>query len=76
MEVKDYPELSWKQIQQVLESNGYVEIPMNDKHYVHLQKDKTKVRIIKLEKVPRLFLNYIIRETQIPIENFIKIETK
>lgn len=76
MKVKDYPELSWKQIQQTLENRGYVEISMNDRHYVHLEKDTKNIRIIKLEKVPRLFLDYIIRETKIPIDDFIKIKTK
>ncbi|KEQ55982.1 hypothetical protein SCCGRSA3_00854 [Marine Group I thaumarchaeote SCGC RSA3] len=71
MKIKDYPELSWKQIQQVLENKGYVEIQMNEKCYIHLQKDKKNVRIIKVEKVPRLFLQHIINETRIPIEAFV-----
>jgi predicted RNA binding protein YcfA (HicA-like mRNA interferase family) len=69
--IADYPELSWKQILQVLENNGFVEKENNDRHYVHLQKDLKNVRILKVEKIPRLFLHYIINETKIPIEDFI-----
>lgn len=69
--IADYPELSWKQILQVLESNGFAEREHDDRHYVHLQKNLKNVRILKVEKVPRLFLHYIINETKIPIEDFI-----
>lgn len=70
--IVNYPELSWKQIKQVLENNGFAEIKFNDRHYVHLQKGPINVRIVKVEKVPRLYLNHIINETEVPVEAFIE----
>ena len=48
--IADYPELSWKQIQQVLKNKGFVELKFDDKHYVHLQKGGKNVRVVKVEK--------------------------
>ena len=70
--VSDYPELNWKQIQQILQSKGFEELKTGDKWYVHLQKDKKNVRIIKVNKVPRLFLRHIVDETDVPIEYFME----
>ena len=68
--IADYPELSWKQIQQVLKNKGFVELKFDDKHYVYLQKGGKNVRVVKVEKVPRLYLDHIINETDVPIEDF------
>ena len=69
--IADYPELSWKHIQQVLKNKGFVELKFDDKHYVHLQKGDKNVRVVKVEKVPRLYLDHIINETDVALEDFI-----
>lgn len=71
MNVKDYPELSWKKIKQVLENKGFSTLEKNDRHYVNLKKDSQEIRIIKVEKVPRLFLQHIIDKSKIDIKEFI-----
>ena len=71
LRIADYPELSWKQIQQVLKNKGFVELKFDDKHYVHLQKGSKNVRVVKVDKVPRLYLDHIINETDVALEDFI-----
>ena len=70
--VADYPELSWKQIRHVLQKNGFEELKTDDKWYVHMQKGKKNIKIIKLNKIPKLFLQYVVDETKVPINYFIE----
>ena len=64
------PKMDWQQVKSVLEKNGFEEIKLEDRLYIHLQKEKINLRIPKLRTLPTQYICHIITTSEIPKERF------